>query len=123
MQGRRVVFGLTVLNLILAAWSLARPTRAAGPGDDIETVRARAIELLDASGQVRAQMNVEQGGEVVLRLRDAKGDIRVKLGAGADGSGLLLLDGSTEPGIQMLAKESGASLTLAHKDQRRVITP
>ena len=122
MRALRVLVGLTGLNAIVAVLLLAHAARAAG-GGDLETVRARAIELIDQNGQVRAQLDVETGGEVVLRLRDAKGHIRVKLGAGADGSGLLLLDGSTEPGIQMLAKENGASVTLVHKDQRRVITP
>jgi hypothetical protein len=59
----------------------------------------------------------------VLRLRDPSGDIRVKLGAGADGSGLVLLDGSTEVGVQVLAKQSGTALTLAKNGQRRLITP
>ena len=122
MRSHRVLIGLMAINAIATVLLLAHATRAAG-ASDLETVRARAIELIDQNGQVRAQLDVETGGEVVLRLRDAKGDIRVKLGAGADGSGLLLLDASTEPGIQMLAKENGASVTLVHKDQRRVITP
>lgn len=55
--------------------------------------RASATELVDGNGQVRAQLNVDDDdGEVVLRLRDADGSIRVKLGASKDGSGLLLLD-------------------------------
>jgi hypothetical protein len=48
----------------------------------------------------------------------------VKLGADKDGSGLLLLNGSTEPGVHMLAKNNGTTLTLTNKGgQRRVITP
>jgi hypothetical protein len=66
-------------------------------------VRAQAIELVDGQGRQRAQIKVEPSGEVVFRLRDQEGQIRVKLGASRDGSGLLLLDDATEPGIQALA--------------------
>jgi hypothetical protein len=120
MEARGVLIGLTGLNVVLAAVLLAQGSS----GSDPETVRARAIELVDQHGQVRAQLNVEADGEAVFRLRDSKGEIRVKIGAGADGSGLLLLDGSTEPGIHMRAKSTGTSMVLSSKGgQRRVITP
>ena len=60
---------------------------------------------------------------MVLRLRDAGGTIRVKLGASAEGSGLVLLDDATEPGIHMLAKRAGTSLTLKKGQQQHVIKP
>jgi hypothetical protein len=123
MPAQRVLVGLTGLNALLTALLVANATHAARGGSEGETLRARAIELVDQNRQVRAQLDVEPGGEVVLRLRDAKGEIRVKLGAGADGSGLLLLDGSSEPGVQMLAGKSGPSLTLSGKGGRRVLTP
>jgi hypothetical protein len=41
--------------------------------------------------------------EVVLRLLDQQGAIRVKLGAAKDGSWLLLANDATEPGIHLLA--------------------
>jgi hypothetical protein len=79
---------------------------------------------VDEHGQVRAQLEVESSGEAVLRLRDAEGQIRVKLGASADGSGLLLLDAATEPAIHMLANRRGTTVTWTAKDgQRRTITP
>lgn len=123
MELRRLVVGLTGINVVLVAVLLVQSqgVRAAG---DAGTIRARALELVDERGRVRAQLDVESSGEVVFRLRDPEGQIRVKLGAGGDGSGLLLLDGSTEPGIQMLAKRSGTSVTLTSGGgQRRVITP
>jgi hypothetical protein len=108
---------------VLLTALLVQGHRAAA-ASDAGTVRARAIELVDARGRIRAQLNVEADGETVFRLRDAAGEIRVKLGANGDGSGLLLVDGSTEPGIHMLAKSSGTSVTLTTKGgQRRIITP
>jgi len=123
MGPRRLVIALVGVNVLLAAALIVHGERAAAANDP-GTVRARAIELVDEAGRVRAQLNVESDGEAVFRLRDSSGEVRVKLGASQDGSGLLLLDGSTEPGIHMLAKRTGTSLTLTTGDgQRRVITP
>jgi hypothetical protein len=65
----------------------------------------------------------EPDGEAVLRMRDAEGTIRVKLGASKKGSGLVLLDASTEPGVHVLANASGTSLTVKRGRQERVIRP
>jgi hypothetical protein len=86
---------------------------------------------VDDRGQVRSRLEVEPTGEVVLRLLDARGTIRVKLGAGEDGSGLLLADEATEPAIHIVARRSAkpdrpatTSITLNGADgQQRVITP
>jgi hypothetical protein len=123
MRPLRLVHGLAGINAVLLTALLVQGHRAAA-ASDAGTVRARAIELVDARGRIRAQLNVEADGETVFRLRDAAGEIRVKLGANGDGSGLLLVDGSTEPGIHMLAKSSGTSVTLTtNGGQRRIITP
>jgi hypothetical protein len=114
-----VVLSGLALTLLLAA---TRRVLAAAPGAR-EVLRAHAIELIDDRGRVRAQLDVEQSGEVVLRLRDENGVIRVKLGASQDGSGLLLLDEKTEPGVHLLAKDDGTSLTLSDGGQRRVLEP
>lgn len=73
---------------------------------------------------MRARLNVESNGEVVFRLLDQMGTIRFKLGASVDGSGLLLLDDEAEPGVQMLAKPEGPTVTLTGKDgQQLTIKP
>lgn len=123
MKTHRLVITVTVINLALLLFLLPQ-VRLTAASTVPSVIRAQAIELVDARGQIRAQLNVESNGEVVFRLRDAKGTIRVKLGASEDGSGLLLLNESTEPGAQILAKRTGTSLTLTGKGgQRRVITP
>jgi hypothetical protein len=53
---------------------------------------------------------------VVFRLLDQDGTIPVKLGAGRDGSGLVLNNDATEPGVQILAVSAGSSLRLQNKD-------
>lgn len=72
--------------------------------DDAAILRGRGLELVDATGRVRAQFRVEPDGEAVFRIFDGDGTIRVKLGAGAHGSGLLLLDETTEPGVQIIKR-------------------
>jgi hypothetical protein len=123
MRAQRLLFGLMGINVAVSVALLAQTGRTSAAGVP-DTVRARAIELVDERGQVRAQIDVEPSGEAVFRLRDSSGQIRVKLGASGDGSGLLLLDASTEPAIHMLAKNRETSVTLAGQNgRRRTITP
>jgi hypothetical protein len=123
MKMNRLAVILTIVNLAVLVFVLAQNrTTAASTSSDV--LRVRVFELVDEHGQVRAQLNVEDNGEVVFRLRDADGTIRVKLGAAEDGSGLVLLNDLTEPGIQLLAGQDGASLTLAEQGKAgRVIRP
>jgi hypothetical protein len=114
---------LMSLNVVLLLGMLLLERSAAVAQAVSSVLRARAIELVDDSGRVRAQLDVESGGEVVFRLRDASGTIRVKIGASEEGSGLVLLDESTEPGIHMLATRAGTSLSLRRGPQQQVIRP
>lgn len=86
-------------------------------------LRARAIEIVDARGQVRAEIKVERSGEVVFRLRDESGAIRTKLGASRTGSGLLLLNEDTEPGVQALAGAKATTLRLQRGEERSELVP
>ena len=129
MRSQRLTLGLTVVNLALLALLVLVGAQARQETGDV--VRGRALELTDPSGNVRAQIDVEESGEVVLRLRDETGAIRVKLGAGEDGSGLLLLDEETDPAIHMIARAQASesrptttSISLRASDGRKqVFTP
>jgi hypothetical protein len=130
MKLQRLAITLTVLNLVLlfliAAQAGSTTSQAVAP-----ILRGRVLELVDDRGQVRSRLNVEPTGEVVLRLLDRNGTIRVKLGAGEDGSGLVLADEATEPAIHIVARRAGTSkrpnttsITLKGADgQQRVIRP
>ena len=112
---------LSALNLTILTGALiqARPTPAQG-----DVLRGRALELVDERGKTRARLDVEQGGEVVFRLLDQEGTIRVKLAAGKDGSGLLLANDATEPGVHLLAGSKGSSVRVVDKDGgERLIVP
>jgi hypothetical protein len=144
MKTERLALALTAANLVLLILVFARvlPTSArvvdagsirgtAAPEDSVVPIlRGRALELLDDHDQVRVRIRGETDGEVVLRLLDEDGTIRVKLG-GESGSGLLLLDEATEPGVHIIARRTGTtatpattSVTLRGADgRRRVIVP
>jgi hypothetical protein len=102
---RRPLIGLTLVNVAAAAVVLAGVTtnRAQAAPEPSDAVRTQRIELVDARGQVRGQFFVEKSGEAVFRMRDEKGQIRVKLGASERGAGFILMDDKTEPGVQMLS--------------------
>ena len=121
MKTHRFMIALTVINLVILIVALVQ-TRSTAVETVPSVLRARAIELVDERGKVRAQLNVESNEEVVFRMRDAKGTIRVKLGANEDGSGLVLMDDRTEPTVQIRANRVGPSVKLTGKDgQERVI--
>jgi hypothetical protein len=130
MKTQRLVLALTGINLVLLLLNLvqARSTTAQAVGP---ILRARALELVDDRNVVRVRLNVK---ESELNLFDKNGIIRVKLGAGEDGSGLVLSEGGTDASrgyVQIIARQMGTSerptttsITLRASDGRqRVITP
>lgn len=124
MKTNQLVVVLTVINFaILIVVSVQ--ARAINAQTIPQILRVRAFELVDESGEVRAQLNVDEtNGEVVFRLRDQEGTIRVKMGASEDGSGLLLINDLTEPGVHIIASQEDTSLTLTDQaGAERVIEP
>lgn len=143
MRTQRLAVTLTIVNLVLLAVLVAgalsppRLAAAASPRlasepetQGVPVLRTQRLEIVDERGQIRSRLNVESNGEVVLRMTDRTGTIRVKLGADERGSGLLLLDGTTEPGVHIIARRVGTearsastSLTLRAGNQKQTITP
>jgi hypothetical protein len=131
MKMQRLAIALTAVNLVLLLLIVARAAPTTAQAAAAPVLRGSALELVDGRGQVRSRIDVEANGEVVLRLLDRNGTIRVKLGAGENGSGLVLLDEATEPGVHLLARRAGTSerpattsITVRGADGRqRVITP
>lgn len=112
MSTNRLAVALTVINLIFLILVIVQ-SRTIANQTIPEVLRVRAFELIDENGRVRAQLNIDEtNGEVIFRLRDEKESIRVKLGASEEGSGLLLINDLTEPGVHLLARQDDTSLTL-----------
>jgi hypothetical protein len=87
--------------------------------NNFDKISVREFELVDKDNKRRVSIKVEENGEVVFRMLDSKETIRVKLGAGEDGSGLVLLNDNTDPGVHMLSKKDGGKLTLLGKEGKK----
>lgn len=118
MKYQRVAIVLSVLNALLLIFVVAQ-VRSEAQRDVAPVLRAKAIQLVDDGGKIRAQLDIEKTGEVVFRLRDEQGTIRTKLGAGRDGSGLSLMDDRTEATVQIRANKDGGGITLFSRDGRQ----
>src|SRR5688572_9917862 len=97
---------------IVALWLLVVFISARPATETFDKIQVREFELVDEKGTPRVAIKLEEGGEAVFRMYDANHTIRVKLAGGADGSGLVLLGGDTNPGVQNLSKKDGGKLNL-----------
>ncbi|MFN8353728.1 MAG: hypothetical protein U0Y10_04765 [Spirosomataceae bacterium] len=115
MKPTTTVILLFALNLALLLLLSAKP-----PQQTFQKITVQEFELVDKNGQVRANIIAYPEGEVVLRLKDSKGNVRVKLGANDDGSGLVLLNNSTDVGIHALAKDKGSSVSVVNPNGKKL---
>lgn len=130
MREQRLVSVLTVVNLMLLLLTVMQ-TRPMTAQTVTPILRARALELVDERKVVRVRLNVR---ESELNLFDKNGIIRVKLGAGEDGSALVLSEGGKDASreyVQIIARQTGTverptttSITLRGTNGRqRVLIP
>ena len=128
---QRLTLALTAINFALLLFAVSQALSSAASADNNEVLRGRSFEIVDEQGQVRSSLKVEPDGAVVFRLIDKTGTLRVKLGADESGSGLLLADETTQPGVHMVARRAGTAdrpnttrVMLAGADgKQRVIEP
>ena len=114
MKTHGFAFVITVANLILIIFIAAR-----SPKENFDKITVKEFEMVDDNGKVRASIRSESNGEVVFRLTDKRGIIRVKLGASEDGSALVLLDNNTKLGVFVTAKRDTSSITITNKNRKR----
>jgi hypothetical protein len=117
MKSQPLPYLLIALNLIVLVFISARPN----PNETFDKITVKEFELVGAGGERRANIKVETDGTVVFRMMDKTGTIRVKLAANEDGSGLVLLDDSTEPAIHALAEKDGGRITVQDKNGNRTL--
>jgi hypothetical protein len=103
MNPQRLAIGLTVLNLGLLSCSLVPSTTAQTQQDVIRTSR---LEIVDERGVVRGRFGFKGTDTVELDMFDSSGTIRIKFGAGDDGTGLVMGDGTTPTSIHLLARNA-----------------
>lgn len=125
MKTQRVAIALTVINLGLLIFLLAQ-IRHADAQDVAPVLRGRSREIVDAQGQVRAQILVH-GPEtvngktypetVLFRMATAQRAPLMKLTVSEDGSVLGLSDDSPAGGVEIRAtRNKGNFVKVVNRD-------
>lgn len=126
MRSQKVLVGVTVLNVLLvaAAWFGLVGVGVGSAQSPDGALEASGFNLVNDESTVVGQLYVGEDGSGQIRLRDADGVVRVKLGAGTDGAGLILFQGGEpEPGVSAVVDEDGTKLTLQFTEQKRTLKP
>ena len=129
MKAQRLLILLVLVNLALLTFTLAQ-MRSAGAESVPSVVRARALEIVDDRGRVRASLSVlpaktEPNGEtyaetVLFRLITERGRPSVKIGASEQAAGISLAGPSNTKQTYVIleAKGTATSLRLKNEDGR-----
>jgi len=129
MNVQRLVIGLTIVNLALLAFLLARVPAAVQDG---QVLRGRSLEITDERGRVRASIIVHPANPtfampdgsqgypetVMFRLIDPNGRPAVKLGGSEQGAGLGLAGETDTTYVVVKAERTSTSLKLTNGDGR-----
>ncbi len=129
MSGKQFLVALMVMGCMAAGGAFAavavfmdmRSANAA-PGD---TLRASALEIVDAKGKVRARLASEANGDVALRLLDAEGAKRAEFAylAGKDRLVLKFLDAKGgERWLSALTSKNECLLAFAGAGKAKFLT-
>lgn len=136
MRIQRLLVALTVVNIALLTFSLARPSAAGAAVAPV--LRGRALEIVDDRGLIRASITVLPADPtvrmpdgatgypetVLLRLITSQGRPNVKIDATEVGAGLVLGGESNPTYASLAARGRTTSLKLTDKDGRQqLITP
>jgi hypothetical protein len=130
MKLHRLAMTVTIVNIVLFVVVLTRG-RSVSATSVPAVLRARALELVDYHGRVRAEIKVVPAEPalkmpdgtvgypetVQLRLIDSSGSPNVKLAATEDGSGLVL--GGQSGYVQILSRKESPFVKLVDKDGRQ----
>src|SRR5262245_37481555 len=126
MKTRLLLLGLTLVNLALLTFTLARMRPLAAEGVP-PVLRGRGLQIVDEQGRVRASLQVlpakaQAGGEtsaetVLLRLITERGRPSVKIGASEQAAGLSLAgpSGTKDTYVILEAKGTASSLKLRNE--------
>ncbi|HJP58713.1 MAG TPA: hypothetical protein VJ865_01890 [Gemmatimonadaceae bacterium] len=130
MLGKRLLIGLTCLNLALLAGNLIdRVQPAFAKQNSPAVLRGSGLEIVDTRGRVRAQIGVfppstvagrNYPETVLLRLIDPSSGPVVKIGAATNGGAIGLTDGASR-GVQIFAHDTGSFVRIVDRSGREKI--
>lgn len=132
MMTQRLVVALTVVNLGLLGFLLAREIGPALANDAVPVIRGRSLEIVDDQGRIRASIKVQPATtfkptgkhypeNVILRLIDPNGRPEVKIGASEQGAGLAFVGDSDTTQVVLQAEGGDSSLKLANGDGKLLL--
>ena len=143
MKSSSALAALTLVNFGMLAFFMTHQTTKVQAGGPEQVIRARALEIVDAQGRLRASLQVipegparradgslaEQDGKVypeavVFRLIRPDGRPSVKIATTQQGSGIDL-SGGIDPTYLVLSVDGGeTSITLTNKEgSHHIIKP
>jgi len=130
MKIQRLLIALTLVNLALLIFTFAQIRPAVAEGVP-PVLRARALEIVDERGRVRASLSVlpaSKHGEtypetVLLRLITERGRPSVKIGASEQAAGVSLAGPTNTKDTYVIleAKGTASSLRLRNEEGREQI--
>jgi len=134
----RLLIGLTALNAVMLAATLAHSGAMAIAQGSLPVLRGRGLEIVDDAGRVRASISILPADAtakmpdgttgttetVLLRLVSSKGRPNIKIAAHERGAGALVA-GATDPTwVQILAENGHTALRFSDQDGRsRLVSP
>lgn len=135
MKIARLLVVLTIVNVAAVAINLTT-MRVAASQDAAQVLRGRSLEIVDASGRVRASLGVLVAGDaaadgrtretVLLRLITERGRPSVKIGASEETAGLSFAGptGTSETYVILQSKGQESLLKLRNENGReQVVKP
>jgi len=132
MKSQLLLVALPILNAALLIVTLMQP-HGTSAQEVAPVIRARALEIVDDHGRVRAAIRVLPPDPrvrmpdgttgypetVLFRLITSKGSPKVKIAAVEDGS-VISLGGDSDPtDVQILARGTSTSLKLINRDGKQ----
>ncbi len=133
MKTHRVLITLTLANLALLLFQLARVSSPLAAQGSSSVLRGRALEIVDEQERVRVSVKVQPAGTmpngqaypetVILRLIDPDGRPSVKLAGSEQGAGLSLLGDSEPTYIVLNAQGAESSLKLISDGRQQLVKP
>ena len=134
MKTQQLLALATVANFALLVLLLVKPASTDAATDSDAVLRGRGLEIVDASGRVRAsitllpptlQANGEKSSEtVLLRLINSAGQPSVKIATSETGSGLSLVGGDDLSYVVVTAEGPATLLKMVEPNGRQqIISP
>ena len=134
----RLLIGLTVVNALMLAFSLAHSGATAMAQGTLPVLRGRGLEIVDDAGRVRASISILPADPtakmpdgttgttetVLLRLVNSKGRPNIKIAAHERGAVALLAGDADPTWVQILAESGNTAIRLNNQDGRsRLLSP